>query len=195
MVSLAVIKGSLGSGRIAPARLVLTAAALAALMGARPALGQAPRPAAQAPPAQTMPAPAAAPAPALTPVPDQLTQLKLLWSTMAAVDQANRTGNYSVLRDLGSPGFQTNNNAASLGGIFAGLREQQADLSNTLLVQPTFEFPPSIVQPGVLRMRGSFNLRPRAILFDLLYQWRNGWMLDGIAVRTVGMNEQPQARR
>jgi hypothetical protein len=127
-------------------------------------------------------------APALTPAPDQLTLLKLLWSTMAAIDQANKTGNYSVLRDLGSPGFQTNNNAATLGSVFATLRQQQVDLSDTLLVQPAFEFAPSIVQPGVLRMRGSFNLRPNAIQFDLLYQWRNGWMLDAVAVRAIGMS-------
>lgn len=136
------------------------------------------------------PAPASAqaqratrPAAATTAMPDQLTLAKLLWSTMAAVDQANKTGNYSVLRDLGSPGFQTNNSAATLASTFAGIRVDRIDLSDTLLVAPVHEFPPALIEPGVLRMRGRFNLRPVAIGFDLIYQWNNGWMLHGIAVQ------------
>jgi hypothetical protein len=188
MVTNRPLEGRIGSGRHAPARFV-SAVALVIMVPAA-ALGQA-RPAPQQP-ART--APAQAPAPAVTPVPDQMTLLKLLWSTMSAIDHANKTGNYSVLRDLGSPGFQANNNAATLGTIFATIRQQQVDLSDTLIVQPVFEFAPQIVQPGVLRMRGIFNLRPQAIQFDLLYQWRNGWMLDGVAVRAVAMTS-PAVRR
>lgn len=128
------------------------------------------------------------------PVPDTLTLSKLLWSTMAAVDQANKTGNYSVLRDLGSPGFQTNNNAATLGAVFASVRAQRLDLSDTLLVAPTYEFAPAMVQPGVLRMRGRFALRPTSVAFDLIYEWHQGWRLHGIAILPVGMNE-PAPRR
>jgi len=109
--------------------------------------------------------------------------LKMLWSTMAAVDHANRTGNYSVLRDLGSPAFQARNNAANLAAIFAGLRDQKVALSATLVVTPTWEIPPTMVQPGVLRMRGTFPLRPASIAFDLLFWWQDGWRLEGVAVQ------------
>ena len=115
-------------------------------------------------------------------VPDRLTTLKMLWSIMAAIDHANRTGNYSVLRDLGSAGFQANNNPANLAAIFAGLRNQQLDLSDTLIVSPTWEIAPTMVRPTVLRMRGSFPLRPQAIGFDLLFAWERGWRLDGVGV-------------
>jgi len=142
--------------------------------------GRAPPPASPAPVRQP---PAAAIA--NVPVPDRLTSLKLLWSIMAAVDHANRTGNYSVLRDLGTPAFQSNNDPASLGAIFAGLRRQQVDLSDTLLVTPTWEIAPQMVSPTVLRMRGSFPLRPQAIAFDLLFAWNRGWRLDGVAVQAV----------
>lgn len=118
-------------------------------------------------------------------VPDALTVAKLIWSTMAAVDQANATGNYSVLRDLGAPSFQANNNAAALAGIFQAIRDQRLDLSNTLLVTPTFEIGPQI-EGGLLRMRGVFPLRPIGIAFDLLYQPVAGrWALFGVAVRPV----------
>lgn len=131
------------------------------------------------------------------PVPDQLTLSKLLWSTIAAVDHANKTGNYSVLRDLGSTGFQTINNAAALAGIFAGIRNQRIDLSDTLLVPPTYEFAPVMVEPRLLRMRGAFNLRPRAIAFDLIYQWNDGWKLHGIALEPMLLTSgsQPPSRK
>ncbi|MGQ0559688.1 MAG: hypothetical protein ACT4OE_08915, partial [Sphingosinicella sp.] len=77
--------------------------------------------------------PAAAPA---APVPDARTVLKLVWSTMAAVEHANVTGNYSVLRDLGSAGFQANNSAATLAANFAAIRERRLDLAETLTVAP-----------------------------------------------------------
>ena len=44
--------------------------------------------------------------------------LMLVRSTILALDQANKTGNYTVLRDLGAPGFQVNT-AAKLAEIFA----------------------------------------------------------------------------
>ena len=106
---------------------------------------------------------------------------KLIWSTMAAVDHANRTGNYSVLRDLGTAGFQTNNDAARLATVFATIRA--LDLGEALTVVPVWEFPPAIVRPNVLRMRGNFPLRPNAIGFDMLFVWdRGAWRLDAVAI-------------
>jgi hypothetical protein len=125
-------------------------------------------------------------------VPDSLTIAKLIWSSLAALDHANRTGNYSVLRDLGAPSFQANNSAATLGTIFEALRRHRVDVSNVLVVAPTYEFPPALVQGGLLRVRGPFPLRPTAIGFDLLYQFVNGeWHLFGIAVVPIQPGQQP----
>ncbi len=160
-----------GSGLLAPARF-LVGLTLAAAVAGSPAHGQArnqPRPQAAAPAAQPA-------------VPDSLTVAKLVWSTMAAVDHANATGNYSVLRDLGAPSFQANNNAATLAGVFQAIRDQRLDLSNTLLVTPTFDIGPR-VEGGLLRMRGVFPLRPTGVAFDLLFQPVAGrWALFGIAL-------------
>ena len=135
-------------------------------------------------------APAQQAAPAL-PAPDRNTTLKLLWSTMAAADHANVTGNYSVLRDLGSAGFQRLNNPATLGGVFATVREQRIDLANTLLVEPVWEIAPTMIAPGQLRMRGRFALRPTSIAFDLIYEWDNGWRLHGISVVPFAAGRSP----
>ena len=113
---------------------------------------------------------------------DELIADKLVWSSIAALDQANRTGNYSVLRDLGSPSFQANNSPATLGGVFEHLRTSHIDLSNTFVVSPVFSTAPS-VQGDVLRVKGIFPLRPTAIGFDLLFQQVAGeWRLLGISV-------------
>jgi hypothetical protein len=152
-----------GPGRIAPARLFF-AALIAAVATPATALQQ--------PPAATQPG-----------VPDSLVINKLVWSAIAAVDQANQTGNYSVLRDLGAPAFQAGNSAATLAQIFAPLRAQNMDLGYTLALIPTLQFPAAIVQGGLLRIRGVFPLRPAPIGFDLLFQNVNGqWRIYGISV-------------
>jgi hypothetical protein len=112
---------------------------------------------------------------------------------MAAVDHANQTGNYSVLRDLGAPAFQASNNAASLGGVFAPIRSLGLDLSYALVISPILQFPAAIVQNGLLRVRGVFPLRPTAIGFDLLFQNVNGqWKIFALAVvPVVAQTQQP----
>lgn len=159
----------IGSGRHAPARFLLSAAVL--ISGASGAAAQ----------VQTQPTTTAVSAP------DIQTVNKLVWSTLTAIDHGNLTGNYSVLRDLGAPAFQANNNAASLAGVFASVRNQRVDLSNTLLLAPTYEFAPGMIN-GLLRVRGAFALRPTAIRFDLLYAFVAGrWQLFGVAVIPVAM--------
>jgi hypothetical protein len=141
----------------------------------------------------TGPAEAQRPATDVTAIPDQAGLARMVWSTMAAVDHANKTGNYNVLRSLGSPDFQATNGAPALSRIFASLREGGVNLSDTLSIEPTYEIPPAL-EGGMLRLRGAFRMRPQAVQFDLLYQWNQGWMLNGIAVRTVPYSSLPPAR-
>jgi hypothetical protein len=104
---------------------------------------------------------------------------------MVALDQANQTGNYSVLRDLAAPSFQSKNTAATLASEFAPIRNLNIDLGYTLIATPVFQFPPAI-QGNLLRMRGIFPLRPEAIGFDLLFENVSGqWRLFGIFVAPV----------
>jgi hypothetical protein len=53
-------------------------------------------------------------------------------SALLALDQANKTGNYTVLRELGAPGFQAANTAARLSEIFAS----QSNASSTCRALP-----------------------------------------------------------
>lgn len=171
-----------GPGRHAPALLIRACAAAITLATTVPAAAQ-----------------VSGPPPAAMPVPDPIELSKLIWSTMAAIDHANRSGNYSVLRDLGSPGFQVNNDAARLAQIFAGIRGQNIDLANTLLLAPTYSAAPAIIEPGVMRIRGGFGLRPISIDFDLYYQWSGGrWKLYGVSIVPIPLatvQPAPQQQR
>jgi hypothetical protein len=163
-----ILNARAGPGFITPARLFLAGCLAAA---ASPLAAQAP----VATPVANQPG-----------VPDMIVVNKLIWSAMAALDQANQTGNYSVLRDLGSPSFQANNSLAALGGVFQALRNRQLDLGFTLVVDPNLQYPPGIVQGGLLRLRGTFPLRPSPIGFDLLFQNIAGqWRIFGIAVAPI----------
>lgn len=125
--------------------------------------------------------------------------LILIRSTLLAVDQANKTGNYTVLRDLGAPGFQGANTTAHLGDVFANLRNQNLDLSAVAVLEPQLTMVPTIEPSGMMRMTGYFPSAPVQINFDLLYEPAAGrWRLYGVAIN-VGPAvpvppSQPQSR-
>ena len=133
---------------------------------------------------QTAPAQPGRPAVSSQPVPSELELAKLVWSTIAMVDHANRSGNYSVLRDTSASGFQIQNDPARLGEIFAPIRAMRVDLSNALIVAPVYTGGPALLQSDVFRVQGYFPLRPTPIFFDFYFQWEQGrWKLYGISIQ------------
>jgi len=123
--------------------------------------------------------PAAAPKPAQI---DRNGVLMLVRSTLLALDHANKTGNYTVLRDIGAPAFQSNS-AARLGEIFAKLRNDNLDLSGVAVLDPQLSLLPQIEANGLMHMTGFFPSVPTQVNFDLAYAAVNGqWRLFGISV-------------
>jgi hypothetical protein len=124
-------------------------------------------------------------APASTAKPAQIDRngvMILIRSALLALDQANKTGNYTVLRDLGAPGFQ-NNTAAHLGDIFAKLRNDNLDLSGVAVIDPQLSLLPQIESNGMMHMAGFFPSVPSQVNFDLLFAPVSGqWRLFGISV-------------
>lgn len=124
------------------------------------------------------------------PVPSELELAKMIWSTLAMLDHANRSGNYSVLRDTSATGFQIQNDPARLAEIFSSIRQSRVDLSNALIVAPTYTAAPALLQPDVFQVKGFFQLRPTPIFFDLYFQWEQGrWKLFGISINPGTMSE------
>ena len=99
--------------------------------------------------------------------------LILIRQSLLALDQANKTGNYTVLRDLGSPAFQANS-AARLSEIFAKQRNDNIDLSSVAVIDPQLTLLPQIEASGLLHMTGFFPSVPTQVNFDLAYAVVNG---------------------
>jgi hypothetical protein len=109
--------------------------------------------------------------------------LILIRSTLLALHHANQTGNYTVLRDLGAPGFQAGNTAARIGDIFASLRAQNLDLSGVAVLEPQLTVLPQSDANGLMRMAGFFPSVPVQVNFDLLFAPVDGrWRLFGISL-------------
>jgi hypothetical protein len=177
------------AGVIAVVILAAGAIAVMTMSVASPqAQEQAPVQTAQAPApkaAPNGPAPKQQPPPPQVPKPAQIDRngvLILVRSTLLALDQANQTGNYTVLRDLGAPGFQTNT-AARLAEIFAQQRRDNIDLSGVAVIDPQLTLLPQIEPNGMMRMAGFFPSVPTQVNFELAFAPVDGrWRLFALSV-------------
>jgi hypothetical protein len=160
--------------------LLLALSALAFAQKA-PAPKPATPPAAAQPKAKPAPPPAAepqAPPPQLA-MPDAEKIVLLLRNTLITLNDALQTGNFTVLRDRGAPGFRDANSAAQLGQAFANLAARGADLSVVSVVSPQLSEAPTLDQEkGALHLKGYFPGNPVQIDFEVLYQSVGGrWRL------------------
>jgi hypothetical protein len=147
--------------------------------GAVTTLAQQPQPGAAEPPLSHVTQSQAAPKPANI---DRNGVLMLVRSALLALDQANKTGNYTVLRDLGAPGFQVNT-AARLAEIFASQRRDNIDLSGIAAIDPQLSLLPEIEADGMMRMGGFFPSVPTQVNFELVFApVNNQWRLFGLSV-------------
>jgi hypothetical protein len=142
---------------------------------------------AQQPKSAPSPSPAPPPPPAAKPADiDRNGTLMLVRTTLLALDQAGKTGNYTVLRDLGAPGFRSANSAARLTEIFAKLRNDRLDLSGTAVLDPQFSLLPQIEPNGLMHMTGFFPSVPSQVNFELLFApVESHWRLFGISVNVA----------
>ena len=109
----------------------------------------------------------------------------LLRSTLGTLNDAIQTGNYTVLRDKGAPGFREANTAARLSQSFSDLASKGVDLSVTSIIAPQLTQPPALDQAkGMLHLKGYFPSEPVQINFEILYQAVDGrWRLFGLSVQ------------
>lgn len=145
------------------------------------------------------PAQAQAPAGAPTPrphvvMPDAEKIVLLVRTTLLTLNDALRTGNYTVLRDKGAPSFRDANSAARLGQIFSNLAASGLDLSVASVMTPQLSEAPILDQArGTLNIKGYFPIRPTQIDFEVLFQSVDGhWRVFGLSVQPVKAPEAPQ---
>jgi hypothetical protein len=110
----------------------------------------------------------------------------LIKSTIMALQHANQTGNYSVLRDLGTPVFRERFDQARLVAIFSNLRSRGVNLSPVLFLAPNLMKQPEMTEANELHLVGNFPTQPLQIQYEMLFMQLDGiWRLNGLAVDAV----------
>lgn len=136
-----------------------------------------------APAAQAAPPPLKLLQPIVPRVPSAPAVLALVRTTLIAVDHGNKTGNYTVLRELGGPDFHDANSAAKLSAVFANLVEQRVDMLPVLVVEPAYREPPRLTARRMLYVAGRFDIQPKPVSFELLFDvWKGEWRLYGVSI-------------
>ncbi|MGA3307642.1 MAG: hypothetical protein ABSD08_03370 [Xanthobacteraceae bacterium] len=109
----------------------------------------------------------------------------LIRTTLVALYQADVTGNYTVLRDLGSPAFREKNSAADLARIFAPVRDAKIDLGAAVVLDPHVSRA-ALNDQKMLDVAGTLETKPVPVNFELLFQPIDGvWRINGLAVLPV----------
>ena len=118
----------------------------------------------------------------------------LIKSAIMALQQANQTGNYSVLRDLGTPVFRERFDQAKLTAAFANLRGRNVNLSPVMLLTPNLTRQAELTPENQLHLVGDFPTQPLKIQYELLFLSIDGvWRIEGIAVDAVPAANAAQA--
>jgi len=98
---------------------------------------------------------------------------------LAALQQADETGNYQVLAQLGSASFQAANPPQKLAQLFAPLRAY--NINAVLVAEPKFTELPHLTGEGLMAMRGQYAIDGKLLQFTLIFQPEGGrWRMFGI---------------
>jgi hypothetical protein len=122
----------------------------------------------------------------------------LIRATVVALHQANLTGNYSVLHDLGDSQFQAAYNQATLSDMFRGFRDRHINLEPAILYDSDLDAPPKLTTDGLLRVVGHFATAPEQVVFDITFHNQGGiWRLNSLNAGTrpvplAAASPQPQ---
>lgn len=109
----------------------------------------------------------ALPQPVQIPPPEIL--ITLVRTTLLSLNDANLTGNYTVLHQLSSPKAQKRTTVQQLAAGFQSIRQQGTDMAIIAVANLRFVRRPVVTEQGFLRLNGEFDSSPR-ITFDLFYQ-------------------------
>lgn len=116
-------------------------------------------------------------------LPEPAALMILIRSTIAALNHANLTNNYSTFRDLGTAEFQRTTSPEQLSQQLKPFRDQGLDLSPVFAVTPVLDQPPVLARDGTLELAGHFPTSPLKITFRLAFQAENGrWRHSAVVV-------------
>ena len=109
----------------------------------------------------------AGPALAQAAMPSEAVQEKLIKTCILTLNDANLTGNYTILHAKLAKPFRTQFSPDKLKAGFKGFADQQIDLSVVAVKTPVASTPSKIDDRGVLQLRGYFDTQPSRVLYEL----------------------------
>jgi hypothetical protein len=116
-------------------------------------------------------------------VPDKLVQEVLIKSTLVTFNDANITGNYSVLHAKLSKPFRDQFSPERLKEAFKVFNEKHVDFDIIVAKPPVPSQEPKVTDAGVLQLYGYFDTTPSRVLYELEYIMSDGeWKLIRINV-------------
>ena len=124
---------------------------------------------------------------AAKPVPIDAAHMVVLTQTaVIALNQANLTGNYTVLRDYASRPFHASNTATDLAALMQRVRAERLNLLPVLTTDPVIERSDVSLDGRIIRLSGRFPVSPRPITFDLEFLNEDGiWRIYGLSVGAI----------
>lgn len=113
---------------------------------------------------------------------------------LAALNHANRSGNYAVLRALGTESFQKDASEETLAATFADFRARSIDLGSVLVLDPVLAPDVSVEGGTTIHLAGVFPTKPLAVVFDLrMTRTASGWRIAELSVAARDANPRAAA--
>ncbi len=106
--------------------------------------------------------------------PDPVTQEVLIKSTLLTFNDANVTGNYTVLHAKLSKPFRDQFPPERLKEVFKAFNEKHIDIDPIAARQPTASKPAQVNDNGVLQLHGYFDTSPSRVYYQLEYILSDG---------------------
>ncbi len=121
-----------------------------------------------------------------TRLPSDRLQVRLIKNALIALNNANVTGNYSVLREFCSPELRREKKASDFALAFHNVHDRSRDMSVIMELQPIQTRPPAMTVDRRMHLVGYFPTQPLLLHYHLVFlNTESGdWWLDGIVVRT-----------
>ena len=119
----------------------------------------------------------------------------LIRTTLIALNQANQTGNYSVLRRSRDAAVPGDEQRRAPRGDLGKLRARNVDMSPLVFFDPKLVRKPAM-EGGVLRLTGFIPTKPEQILFDMGFERvGDAWRLSAIVIDMRQAGEPATAQR
>lgn len=118
------------------------------------------------------------------PLPSDTEQEILVKATLMTFNDANLTGNYSVLFDKSAKAFRDQISTEKLSEAFKSFRARKVNLESIVADDIDSSKEPKLDDNGVLQLQGRFKDDKKKIRFDLKFVKEDGaWKILGLNVK------------